>query len=76
MVHAWGTSSMTSGHSCMGEIAAYYFNFSHSVMPVKYAYKEYQKQEFISFGFPLMIEVPKAECTFANLYSMIESQCR
>lgn len=45
-------------------------------MSVKYSYKEYQKQEKIPFGFPLVIEVPKVECTFGNLYAIIESQCR
>ena len=47
-----------------------------SIMSVKYSYKEYQKQEKIPFGFPLVIEVPKVECTFGNLYAIIESQCR
>eukprot|EP00731_Ephydatia_muelleri_P021787 Em0014g378a len=46
------------------------------IMSVKYSYKEYQKQEKIPFGFPLVIEVPKVECTFGNLYAIIESQCR
>jgi len=46
------------------------------VRDVKYTYQSYSQRYHQLFGLPLVVRVPRVECTYRHLYSTIMTWCR
>ena len=48
----------------------------HRVREVKYTYQSYSQRYHQLFGLPLVVKMPRAECTYRQLYSTIITWCK